>query len=82
MVDGNSDHQKAKGVNRNVVEKITGNEYKNVLRNNKCLIHSMNIIKSKDHRIRNYEINKSSLSCFDGNIYTQNNGYNRLAHCY
>ena len=82
MVDGSSDHQKAKGVNRNIVEKITGNEYKNVLLNNKCLRHSMNRIKSNDHRIRTYEISKSSLSCFDDNIYTQNNGYNRLALCY
>ena len=42
----------------------------------------MNRIKSNDHRIRTYEISKSSLSCFDDNIYTQNNGYNRLALCY
>ena len=39
----------------------------------------MNRIQSKDHRIRTYEINKISLSCFNGNIYIQNNGYNGLA---
>ena len=43
--------------------------------NKKCLRHSMN----KDHRIRTYEINKISLSCFDGKIYIQNNGCDGLA---
>ena len=39
----------------------------------------MNRIQTKVHRIRTYEINKISLSCFDGKIYTQNNGYDGLA---
>ena len=43
--------EKVKGVNRNGIEKITHNEYKDVLLNNKCLRHSMNRIHSKDHRI-------------------------------
>ena len=42
----------------------------------------MNIIQSKDHRIRTYEINKVSLSCFDDKIYIQNNVYDRLALVY
>ena len=29
----------------------------------------MNRIQSKNHRIITYEINKTSLSCFDDNIY-------------
>ena len=33
----------------------------------------MNKIESKDHRIGLYEINKTSLSCFDDKIYIQNN---------
>ena len=36
FVDNNSEHKKAKGMNRNVVEKITHNEYKDALLNNKC----------------------------------------------
>ena len=32
----------------------------------------MNRIQSKDHRIGTYEINKISLSCFDGKICIQN----------
>ena len=55
MVD-NSEHKKAKGVNKN-------DEYKHVLLNIKCIRHSMDRIQSKDHGIGTYEINKMSLSC-------------------
>ena len=79
FVDDNSEHQKAKGGNRNVVAIISHNEYKNVLLNNKCLRHSMNRIQSKDHRIGTYDSNKISLSCFDDKISIQNNGYDGLA---
>ena len=40
---------------------------------------SMNRIQDKDHRIGTYEISKNSLSCFDGKIYIQNNGYDGIA---
>ena len=39
----------------------------------------MNRIKTEDHRIGTYEINKISLPCFDDKIYVLNNGYDRLA---
>ena len=68
LVD-NSEHKKAKGVNRNVVATISHNEYKDVLFNNKCLRHSMNRIQSKDHTIGTYEINNISLFCFDDKKY-------------
>ena len=58
LVDKDSEHKKAKGVNRNVVATISHNGYKNVFLNNKCLRHSMNRIQSKEHRVRIYEINK------------------------
>ena len=58
LVDDNSEHKKAKGVNRNVVAIISHNEYKDLPLNNKCLRHSMNNIQSKDHGIGTYEINK------------------------
>ena len=73
LVD-NNEHKKAKGGNKNVVETISHNEYKDVLLKNNCLRHSMNRIQSKDHRIGTYEINKISLSCFYDKIYIQNNG--------
>ena len=43
LVD-NSEHKKAKGVNRNVVATISHNKYKYVLLNNKSIRHSMNRI--------------------------------------
>ena len=79
LVDDNSEHKKAKGVNRSVVATISHNEYQDVLLNKKCLRHSMNRIQSKDHRIGTYEIKKISLSCFDDKIYIQNNGCDELA---
>ena len=41
--------------------------------NKKWMRRLMNRIQSKDHRIGTYEINKTSLSCFDDKIYIQNN---------
>ena len=79
LVNDNSEHKKAKGVNRNVVATISHNEYKDVLLNKKCLRHSMNRIQSKDHRIGTYEINKISLSCFHDKIYIEKNGCDGLA---
>ena len=39
----------------------------------------MNRIRSKDHKIGIYEINKISQSCFDDKIFIQNNGYDGRA---
>ena len=69
MVNDKSEHEKAKGVNRNVVATISHNDYKDVLLHRKCLRHLKNKIKSKEHKIGNYEINRISLSCFDDKIY-------------
>ena len=71
MGDNNSEHKKAKDVNRNVVAAISHNEYKDILLNNKYIRHAKNRIQSKDHRVGTYEINKISLSCFDDKIYIQ-----------
>ena len=79
LVDDNSEHKKAKSISKNAVTTISHNECKDVLLNKKCLRHSTNRIQSKDHSIRTYEINKTSLSCFDDKIYIQNNGYDGLA---
>ena len=79
LVDDNSEHKIAKGINKNVVARISHNEYKDVLLNKKCLRHSINRIQGKDHRIGTYEMNKISLSCFNDKIYIQNNGCDGLA---
>ena len=44
LVDNNSEHNKAEGVNRSVVATISHNGYEDVLLNNKCIRHSINRI--------------------------------------
>ena len=61
------------------IKKLSQNECKDVLLNNKCLRHSVNRIQSKDHRIGTDKINKISLYCFDVKRYIQVNGYDGLA---
>ena len=39
LVDDNSEHKEAKGVNRNVVATISHTEYEDVLLNNRLLKH-------------------------------------------
>ena len=58
LVDDNSEHKIAKGVNKNTVATIINNKYKDALLNNKCSRHSMNKIQIKDHRIGTYEYSK------------------------
>ena len=65
LVNDNSEHKKAKGVNKNIVVATSHNKYKDVLLNKKYLRHSTNKIQNKDHRIGTFEIGKISLSCFD-----------------
>ena len=68
MVD-NIEHEKPKCVNRNVVETLSHNEYKDILLNDKCITNSMCRIQSKDNTTGTYEINKILMSCFDNKIY-------------
>ena len=44
LVDDNSEHKKAKGVKRNIVEKITRKEHKDALLSNNFMRDSMNRI--------------------------------------
>ena len=79
LVNDNSEHKRAKCVNKNVVATISHNEYKDLLLNKKCLRHLMNRIQIKDLKIQTYEQSKISLSCFDDEIYIRNNGCDGLA---
>ena len=79
LVNDNSEHKNAKGVNRNVVPTTSHNEYNDILLNKKCLRHSMNRIQSKDNKTGTYELNKIYLFCFHDKIYIQNNGCDGLA---
>ena len=75
----------ATGIKKNVIKKeIKHNDYKDVLLNNKQIYHKMKTIRSSDHQIGSYEINKISLSCFDDKRYLHENGIDSYAyghHC-
>ena len=77
-MDEYSEHKKAKGVNKNIVERIRHSEYKDVLLNMESMMHSMIRIQSKNHRIGTYEFNKISSSGFDDKIYILINRYEGL----
>ena len=56
----------AKGIKKSVIkEDITHENYKDTLFNKKQLHHKMKTIRSENHELNSYEINKVSLSCFD-----------------
>ena len=42
----------------------------------------MKRIKSKKQKIETYEINKNSLSAFDGKRFVLNDGIHTLAYCF
>ena len=78
LVNDFSEYEKTKSVNKNVVAKISHNEYKDILLEKKCLRHLMNRIQSKNHKIGTTAVSNISLFCIDDNIYTLNNVFDIL----
>ena len=71
----------AKGIKKNIIKNnIKHEDYKNVLINNKQIHHTMKTIRSINHQLGSYEINKVSLSCFDDKRYISNDGINSFAY--
>ena len=60
---------------------IKHEDYKDVLFNNKQMHHTMKTIRSKNHQLGSYELNKVSLSCFDVKRYILD-GMNSYACCH
>ena len=81
LTDNNKVGKTCKGIAKYVINKdITHENYLDTLFNNRQLYHKMNTIRSKNHQIHSYNINKISLSCFDDKRYILNNGINSLAY--
>ena len=79
--DNNQVGKTAKGIKKNIIKKdITHENYKKVLFNNEQMPHTMKTIRSKNHQLGSYEINKVSLSCFDDKRYIHNNGITSFAY--
>ena len=75
MKDNQTGEKTAKGIKKIVIKKnITHENYKETLFNNKQMHHKMKTIRSQNHQLGSYEINKVSLSCFDDKRYILENG--------
>ena len=71
----------AKGIKKNVIKNdIKHENYKQTLLENKQMYHKMKTIRSKNHQLGSYEINKVSLSCFDDKRYILDNGHESYAY--
>ena len=56
------------------------NEFKNIFFNKKIRRYKMRGIQAKNHKLGTYEINKISLSCFDGKRFILNEGIHTLPY--
>ena len=64
-----------KRVKKNVIKNVIKHEnYKDILFNSQQLRHNMKTIRSVNHQLGGYVINKLSLSCFDDERYTLDEG--------
>ena len=73
--------KKAKGIKKNIIKyNIKHSDYKDTLLNKKQMYHTMKTIRSKNHELSSYEINKVSLSCFDDKRYIHKDGKTSYAY--
>ena len=71
----------AKGIKKSVINKdIKHENYKDTLFNNEQIHHKMKTIRSENHQLYSFEINKVSLSCFDDKRYILNDGKSSYAY--
>ena len=70
------EHNRAKGVN--IATEFY--DFKDVLFDKKIIRHKMKRIQSKKHKLRTYEINKISLSCFHNKRYVLDDEIHTLSY--
>ena len=81
MKDNDKGGKTAKGIKKNIIKNdIKHENYKEVLFNNKQMHHTMKTIRSNNHQLGSYEINKVSLSCFDDKRFIHENGITSYAY--
>ena len=79
--DNDKQERTAKGIKKNVIKKDINHEnYKQTLLENKQIYHKMKTIRSVNHKLGSYEINKVSLSCFDDKRYLTKDGIKSYAY--
>ena len=71
----------AKGIKKNIIKnELKHINYKETLFDNKQLYHQMKTIRSQNHQLASYELNKVSLSCYDDKRYLHENGISSYAY--
>ena len=79
--DNDEGGKTAKGIKKNIITKnIKHEDYKEVLFNNKQMHHTMKTIRSNNHQLGSFELNKISLSCFDDKRFIHENGITTSAY--
>ena len=81
MKDNQKGGKTAKGIKKNIIKNnIKHEDYKETLLSNQQMHHTMKTIRSKNHQLGSYEINKVSLSCFDDKRYISKDGIKSFAY--
>ena len=79
--DNNKGGKTAKGIKKCVIKKdISHENYKETLFNNKQMHHTMKTIRSQNHQLGSFEMNKVTLSCFDDKRYILDDGITSYAY--
>ena len=79
--DDIKNNKKAKGITKTVTKKqLTHDHYLACLYNTTISKHKINAIRSNNHQLSTYEINKTSLSCYDDKRYILDDGISSLAY--
>ena len=81
MKDNDKDVKTAKGIKKIIITKnIKHEDCKEVLFNNKQMHHTIKTIRSNNHQLGSFELNKISLSCFDDKRFIHQNGITSYAY--
>ena len=79
--ENQKEERTAKGIKKNIIKNnIKHRDYKETLFNKKQMHHKMKTIRSQNHQLRSYEINKVSLSCYDDKRYILEDGIHSYAY--
>jgi len=79
--DNNEGGKTPKGIKKNIIKNnLTHENYKSILLENKQMHHTMKTIRSKNHQLKSYELNKVSLSCFDDKRHILNDAITSYAY--
>ena len=71
----------AKGIKKNITKRdLDHSDYLACTQNNAIMQHKMKSIRSEYHQVSSYEINKTSLSCYDDKRYILDDG--KISYAY